>query len=330
MDPFRTFRERLAHFNAQDFEKLCAAIYLFQAKNNPVFREYHQYLGRDPQEAVESGNYCFLPIEFFKSHAVVTGNREPEIIFRSSGTTGTERSEHRIMDLDFYKTQSRKNFELFYGPVHDYHILALLPSYLERKDASLVAMADHLIRESNSDYSGFYLDDLDKLLEDMEAIKRAGDRKILLLGVSFALLDLGEYRSADLSGHIVMETGGMKGRREELTREQLHDQLKKMFNVPAIHSEYGMTELLSQAYSGGNGKFFLPPWMKMEIRDVNDPFSGVESGRTGGINIIDLANFQSCSFIETKDLGRIDTDGKLEVIGRYENSDIRGCNLRVN
>ena len=330
MNTYHSFQDRLYNFQEKDFEGLCMDIYRYQASNNPVFRDYHEYLGKDPNEAAEVEDLVFLPIELFKYHSIQTGKWEPEAVFRSSGTTGMIRSEHKVRDLDFYKNISRRNFELFYGPVADYHILALLPSYLERNDSSLVAMTDHLIRESQSEFSGFYLREMDELLADIEKIRKVGDRKVLLLGVSFALLDLSEYAEIDLSDALIMETGGMKGRREELTRSQLHEVLSRAFNNPLIHSEYGMTELLSQAYSVGNGKFSLPPWMKIRLREVNDPFSNAPEGGSGGMNVIDLANIHSCAFIETKDLGKLDSEDQLEILGRYDNSDIRGCNLMVN
>ena len=250
-------------------------------------------------------------------------------IFESSGTTGLSTSRHYVSDLSVYEDSFLRSFRLFYGEPSDYFIAALLPSYTERDNSSLVYMADHLINMTGDALSGFYLENDDSLIRNIE--KRRGEgRKIMLLGVTFALLNLAERNHADLSGAIIMETGGMKGRRPEITREDLHSVLKKAFNIKSVHSEYGMTELLSQAYSKGDGMFYCPPWMKIVLRDTQDPVSlFTEPGRTGGINIIDLANLYSCSFISTGDLGRLHPDGGFEVLGRFDNSDIRGCNLLV-
>ena len=268
-------------------------------------------------------------MEFFRNQKIVTGEYPVEMIFESSGTTGAAPGRHFITDLSLYEESFLKAFRLFYGDPGEYLIVALLPSYTEREGSSLLYMAKKLIKESHHPLSGFYKGDTGDLIY---AIKKAKEetRKTLLLGVSFALLDLAEKLSPDLSGVIVMETGGMKGRRKEMTRSELHTILKSKLNVPSIHSEYGMTELISQAYSKGEGIFYCPPWMKILIRDPQDPLSlNTETGKTGGINIIDLANINSCSFIATGDLGRLHDDGGFEVLGRFDSSDIRGCNLLV-
>ena len=328
MNIFKSCKDRLFDWNNSDFEELAMDIYHFQATHNQVYREYHQYLEIDHRDVVNSSGIPFLPIEFFKTRKVITQEWSPEVVFRSSGTTG-DRSEHFIRDLDLYREISLRNFEMFFGAVRDYHIMALLPSYLERNDSSLVFMTDHLIRSSGKRYSGFYLDNLDQLSEDLRSVRSRGE-KLILMGVSFALLDLAATYPMDLGSVIIVETGGMKGRREELTREVLHDQLKKAFEVDRICSEYGMTELLSQAYSLGEGKFKAPPWMKIVIREINDPFTTVSDGTSGGLNIMDLSNIHSCSFIETKDIGKKTGAENFEVLGRYDNSDIRGCNLLIN
>jgi phenylacetate-coenzyme A ligase PaaK-like adenylate-forming protein len=271
----------------------------------------------------------FIPVEFFRNHKIVSGDYQVEMIFESSGTTGVIPGKHFVNDLKLYEESFFRSFCLFYGQPEENLILALLPSYTEREGSSLVYMADHLISRSKFANSGFYKDNTTELIRIIEK-EREKNTKILLLGVSFALLDMAESLSPDLSGVIVMETGGMKGRRKELTRPELHSILKEKFNVNEIHSEYGMTELLSQAYSKGEGIFYCPPWMKIVIRDPQDPLTFyTEPGQTGGINIIDLANINSCSFIATGDLGKVHKDGGFEVLGRFDNSDIRGCNLMI-
>jgi len=270
----------------------------------------------------------FLPIRFFKSHLVISGEYQPEITFSSSGTTGLSTSKHHIKDQNIYVESFKKAFEIFLGKPEEYIILAMLPSYLERDGSSLVFMLDALIKMSGQNKSGFFLHEYEALHALLMRLKSNG-KKVILLGVSFALLDLAEQFPIDFPDLIIIETGGMKGRRKELIREELHQILKKGFGVDKIYSEYGMTELLSQAYSKGEGLFTSPPWMKVLIRDTNDPFSILSSGKTGGINVIDLANIYSCSFIATQDLGKIHKDGRFEVLGRFDSSDIRGCNLMV-
>ena len=270
----------------------------------------------------------FLPIEFFKSQRVVSNNHDVQVIFTSSGTTGITTSSHNVTDVSWYEASFRKAFELFYGDIKDYTVLALLPSYLEREGSSLIYMADDLIKQSQNPDSGFFLYNHEELYKQL--IKQQHNNKpTLLIGVTFALLDFVENYSLNFSELIVMETGGMKGRRKEMIREELHEQLRKGFGVAAIHSEYGMTELLSQAYSKGDGIFNCPPWMRIITRDTNDPITLIKDNKAGGINIIDLANVNSCSFIATQDLGKVYADGSFEVLGRFDNADIRGCNLLI-
>lgn len=313
--------------NEENFEDIALRLFRFQANNNPVYHRYLQYLKCPIKEITSIQKIPFLPISFFKTHEVKTGAWLPQVEFTSSGTTGMVTSRHAVNDLAYYFSLSENIFKLFYGSAHQFHFLALLPSYLERTGSSLIAMMEHLIKQSKSPHSGFYLHNKTDLVNKLNTLKGT-DRKVILWGVSFALLDLAEAYELDLKDCIVLETGGMKGRRKEWIREELHLFLSKRFNIPAVHSEYGMTELMSQAYSKGGGYYQCPPWMKLLIRDINDPFLVVES-KVGGINVIDLANFHSCAFIETQDLGRIDQNGSFEVLGRIDNSDVRGCNLLV-
>ena len=313
--------------NQPDFNKRTLEVFRFQADNNQVYKDFIKYLGIDPDTVSRVSEIPFLPAGFFKNHIILSGIDPGTLVFESSGTTGKMTSRHYVRDVSIYETSFLRTFNMFYGDPEDYVIAALLPSYTERENSSLIYMVNTLIERSSSAYSGFCRENIDEFLAN---IVKAGveNRKIILLGVCFALLDLAEKYSPDLSGVIVMETGGMKGRRREMTREELHSVLKKRLNTENIHSEYGMTELLSQAYSKGGGIFSCPPWMKILIREPQDPFSVItESGKTGGINIIDLANIYSCSFIATDDLGRLHKDGSFEVLGRFDSSDIRGCNL---
>lgn len=311
-----------------EFELQALNVYRFQYHNNEVYHTYCGYLGKDTETVKRVADIPFLPIGFFKSKRISSGNRDPEVIFSSSGTTGSTTSKHYVASLAVYQKSYRKAFEQFYGKIEEYCILALLPSYLERKGSSLIYMVDDLIQKSGHQDSGFYLDDLSSLYEKIRQLDSKG-QKTLLIGVSFALLDFVEHFPMKLTNTVIMETGGMKGRRKELIRAELHQQLSKGFGVPTIHSEYGMTELLSQAYSSGNGIFKTPPWMKILIRDTEDPLSLQKAGKTGGLNVIDLANIHSCSFIATQDLGKKHQDGSFEILGRFDNSDIRGCNLMV-
>ncbi len=311
-----------------DFDELAIEVFRFQVANNFVYRNYINALKFDPSKVKNPVDIPRLSIEFYKSLPVQSFNGIPEVVFTSSGTTGEATSRHMVKSVSIYEESFLRGFKLFYNHPRQYCLLALLPSYIERKDSSLVYMAEKLIKETSHPFSGFYLNNLEELTNCLKLLELK-KQKVLLLGVSFALLDLAEKFPQKLKHTIIMETGGMKGRRAELTREELHDTLIRAFGVEKIHSEYGMTELLSQAYSYGDGKYFTPPWMKVSIRDIYDPFSNVGLGKTGGINITDLANIYSCSFIETSDLGRMNTDGGFEVLGRLDRSDLRGCNLMV-
>nr|WP_298996913.1 acyl transferase [uncultured Allomuricauda sp.] len=312
--------------NSDEFEAQCLKIFSFQFAHNSVYKSYCELLSKTPRNVSHSSEIPFLPIEFFKSKKIVSSSKQVEAIFESSGTTGSTTSKHYITDLNVYKESYTRGFTHFFGSIKEYCILALLPSYLERKGSSLVFMVDDLVNQSQHPDSGFYLYDLKQLHEKLIQLEEKGT-KTLLIGVSFALLDLVEQYPTKLEHTKIMETGGMKGRRKELIREELHQKLLEGFSVDRIYSEYGMTELLSQAYSLGNGIFNCPPWMRVMTRDTEDPLSPQEYGKTGGINIIDLANIHSCSFIATQDLGKVNKDGSFEVLGRFDHSDVRGCNL---
>ncbi|MCG2417986.1 acyl transferase [Aequorivita sp. F47161] len=313
--------------SSEEFEQLALQIFRFQYENVSVYRDFCNLLNTNISEVVSLKQIPFLPIQFFKSHKIITGNTAEETIFTSSGTTGSITSKHFVSDLKLYETSFQKAFEQQYGKPENYTILALLPSYLEREGSSLIYMVESLIEKSNNTESGFYLYEMEALIEKLDALEK-NNQKTLLIGVSYALLDLIEKRKFQLKNTIVMETGGMKGRRKEMIKEELHEILKNGFGVAKIHSEYGMTELLSQAYSTGDGIFNCPPWMKVLTRDTEDAFT-YTSGKTGGINVIDLANLHSCAFIATQDLGKTFDDGFFEIIGRFDSSDIRGCNLMV-
>ncbi len=318
-------------FNIQndiDFNKIALDTFRFQAKNNTVYREFIHHLNIDIDSVSSINDIPFLPISFFKTHKILSNTKKIEQTFFSSGTSGTNLSTHFISDLNIYINSFSKGFRYFYGNIEEYTILALLPNYLEREGSSLVYMVSNLIKKSNKKESGFYLNNLDVLAEKLNHLDKKGE-KILLIGVSFALLDLIENYQFRLKNTIIMETGGMKGRRKEIIREDLHRVLGNGFGVKKIHSEYGMTELLSQAYSIGNGIFKTPPWMKIKIRDTEDALCIFPHQKAGGINVIDLANINSCSFIATQDLGKTYNDTSFEVLGRFDNSDIRGCNLMV-
>ncbi|NLP57238.1 acyl transferase [Lutibacter sp. B1] len=311
-----------------NFEDAALEIFRFQAKNNSVYNEFLNHLKVDINEVKQLNQIPFLPIQFFKSHQILSSKEKIQQVFLSSGTTGSEQSKHYVTDLKIYKNSFTKGFELFYGPIKNYTVLALLPSYLEREGSSLIYMVDNFIKKSNNPKSDFYLNNLDELYTTLTELDTANE-KVLLIGVSFALLDLVESYKFNLKNTIVMETGGMKGRRKELIREELHKILCEGFGVEKIHSEYGMTELLSQAYSKGDGIFQCPPWMKVMTRDTEDALTLLPNGKSGGINVIDLANINSCSFIATQDLGKVYANNTFEIIGRFDNSDIRGCNLMV-
>ncbi len=312
----------------QSFDDVCMRIFHHQARHCAIYRKYLSLIPMDPATIQQPEDIPFLPIAFFKNHRITTGLGEPQFIFTSSGTTGTMPSKHSVLDITVYERSFHTAFELAYGAPHDMAVLALLPSYSEREGSSLIYMVDDLIRQSGQPESGYFLYNHTDLHHALQELKAAGT-KTLLIGVTYALLDFAENHVVDFPQLVVMETGGMKGRRREMVREEVHERLCQGFGVSEIHSEYGMTELLSQAYSKGGGRFHCPPWMQIHIRDTNDPFGRLPVGRTGAINIIDLANIHSCAFIATQDLGRKYTDGSFEVLGRFDQSDIRGCNLLV-
>jgi phenylacetate-coenzyme A ligase PaaK-like adenylate-forming protein len=312
----------------KDFETLALKIFKFQFENNATYRSFCDLLYKHPSAIKSLQEIPFLPIQFFKSHKVLSNQKPIKKIFSSSGTTGSITSKHYITDISLYEKSFQKGFQQCYGNIKDYVILALLPSYLEREGSSLIYMVDALIKQSGRKESGFYLNNLAELKDLLLKLESEG-KPTLLIGVSFALLDLVESYTFQLKHTIIMETGGMKGRRKELVRSELHSILKQGFGVEQIHSEYGMTELLSQAYSKGNGVFDCPNWMKVFTRDPEDALTPLGPHKTGGINVIDLANINSCSFIATQDLGQTNPDGTFEIVGRFDHSDIRGCNLMV-
>lgn len=311
--------------SAKQFTQKALEIFRLQYDTVPVYRKFCDLLKIDQYSVNQLDQIPFLPVELFKTHKILAKGMEPQTIFESSGTTGSTPSSHYIANLELYQHSFTRAFTKFIGKPSEMVILALLPSYLERQGSSLVYMVDQLIHLTGDDRSGFFLDQYDKLIATLRECEEEGKRT-LLLGVTYALLDLAEHHKMDLNSTMIMETGGMKGRRKELVRQEVHGQLSEAFGIKDIHSEYGMTELLSQAYSKGKGRFLTPPWMKVLTRDPEDPFAIVK-GRTGGINVIDLANRYSCSFIATQDLGRVHNDDTFEVIGRFDHSDIRGCNL---
>lgn len=314
--------------NQKQFEKIALKIFRYQYDNNLVYQEFCRFLNIEKDKVKSLVQIPFLPIQFFKSHCVISSEKNNPMVFTSSGTTGMTTSKHFVTDVSLYEESYRRGFSEFYGSIEDYVLLAVLPSYLEREGSSLIYMVDDLIKQTNNPDSGFYLNNYEALVEKLISLDNSG-KNVLLVGVTYALLDLVEQYSFQLKNTIIMETGGMKGKRQELIREELHEKLCKGFGVSVIHSEYGMTELLSQAYSFGNGIFECPPWMQILIRDTEDALTYVSEGKTGGINIIDLANLNSCSFIATQDLGKKNPNMTFEVLGRFDNSDIRGCNLLV-
>jgi len=319
-------RQKLFEVSDDNFEAFALEIFQYQFSHNEIYREYCNLLREDARNIRKINDIPFLPIEFFKTHRIVTGDISTQKIFTSSGTTSEKTSRHFVSDLKLYEESFLRTFKFFFGEPNLSCILALLPSYLERSDSSLVFMVEGLMNASRHQSNGFYLynhDELHKKLLELDASKQ----KTILIGVTFALLDFTEKFSLPLHNTIILETGGMKGRREEITREELHTTLKNSFHTEKIWSEYGMTELLSQAYSSDGGNFHALPWMKILIRDVNDPLRLIEENSTGAINIIDLANLDSCSFIATDDLGKMNNDGSFEVMGRMDYSDVRGCNL---
>ncbi len=312
----------------KQFEKIALKVFRHQYENNIVYREFCELLKTDSHKVKSLEQIPFLPIQFFKSHNVVSNTNIIQETFTSSGTTGAVTSKHLVTDASIYEESYRKGFSQFYGNIEDYVVLALLPSYLEREGSSLIYMVEDLIQLSNHSESGFYLHNHDELIKKLIELDHSG-QNVILIGVTYALLDLMEKQQFQLQNTIIMETGGMKGKRKEMIREELHQQLCDGFGVSVIHSEYGMTELLSQAYSLGEGVFECPSWIQILIRDTEDALTYIPQGKTGGINVIDLANINSCSFIATQDLGKKNPNNSFEVLGRFDNSDIRGCNLMV-
>lgn len=313
--------------NKDGFEPLALDIFRFQYLVNPVYQSYCDVLKINVNAVSRISGIPFLPVSFFKTHNVTTSVYSiTETFFESSGTTGMQASRHQVPDITIYEQSFRQTFEQFYGPVQDYCIIGLLPSYLERQRSSLVYMVNDLIERSGHSKSGFYLYEFERLSDTIAALETAG-QKTILFGVTYALLDFAEIYPMPLRHTVIIETGGMKGRKKELLREEVHGPLKKSFSLNGIQSEYGMTELLSQAYAFENGRFRTPPWMRILIREEDDPFAVSQHAKTGGINIIDLANIWSCAFIATEDVGRLHQDGSFEVLGRLDNAEIRGCSL---
>lgn len=312
----------------KEFEKITLKVFRHQYDHNQVYQDFCTLLKKDKSNVKSIEEIPFLPIQFFKTHEILSSQDQIQETFTSSGTTGIITSKHLVTDVSLYEQSFRKTFSQFYGNIEDYVVLALLPSYLERDGSSLIFMVNDLIEGSNHPESGFYLHNYDDLIHNLIELDSSG-QNVLLIGVTYALLDLVEKQTFQLKNTIIMETGGMKGKRKEIIREELHAILCNGFGVPTIHSEYGMTELLSQAYSLGNGIFECPPWMSILIRDTEDALTYVDYGKTGGINVIDLANINSCSFIATQDLGKKYPNHSFEVLGRFDSSDIRGCNLMV-
>lgn len=321
--------DKIFDVQEKDFQQLALEIFRLQYNENRTYRSFADALQIDPLKVSSVASIPFIPVSFFKNHDISAGTFHPEVIFESSGTTQTGNSRHLVKSVDLYRKSFIRAFELFYGPADSWCIVGLLPSYLERGNSSLVLMVNDLIALSRHKNSGFYLSEYEKLAEVIVENEDAG-QKTLLIGVTFALLDLAEQFKKPLKHTVIMETGGMKGRRKELTREEVHATLAAAFQTANIHSEYGMTELLSQAYSAGEGLFRCPPWMKVILRDEDDPLtikSDASKMQTGLINVIDLANIHSCSFIATDDIGKLHTDSSFEVLGRMDSSDVRGCSL---
>ncbi len=325
MNYFKSFKHEVLHLIPSDFDNLALKLFKYQAQNNPVYARYIKNLKRDYRKINAIKDIPFLPVEFFKTQKITCDTWEQQQVFESSGTSGYVPARHYIRDVTFYNTLAGRTFTSFFGPLSTYTILALLPSYMEKGNSSLVNMVAYFIVNAKME-SGFYLNNIEELVRK---ITDGSDKNIILFGVAYALLDLVEYFPTDMHHVTIIETGGMKGKRKEITREELYAILKEKLKVKDIYSEYGMTELLSQAYAK-NGIFNASATMKVLIREPNDPFSYVEHGITGGINVIDLANIHSCAFVETKDLGKRYKDGSFVVLGRFDLSDIRGCNFLLN
>ena len=311
------------------FQEVALQVFRDQSKHVKVYREYLEAIQVDPLTVGRWEDIPYLPIEFFRTREVIKDGLNAEVIFQSSGSTSSQSSKHFVADTALYIESFMREFTQTYSDISQYALLALLPSYLQKGDSSLVYMTDHLIQKSKNSFSGFYLDDFVSLSKALSTLKDHR-HKTILLGVSYALLDLAEQFPMHFPELIILETGGMKGRRKELVKEELHAKLKSGFGVEKIHSEYGMTELLSQAYSKGDGIFQCPPWMKVRIREMNDPFHFVDHQKTGGVCVTDLANLNSCAFIATQDLGRLFPNGSFEIMGRFDDSEARGCNLLVD
>ncbi len=331
-NPIAAEREQLlaqiSNLPLHDFEALSLAVFQYQSRYNSLYAAYLELLGVKPQQITHSSHIPYLPIQFFKSHSLQSGQWQPEVRFSSSGTTGMTTSLHPVRSLDWYREVARRGFAATYGNLADYCVLALLPAYLEREGSSLVFMVDDFIGQSVYAQSGFFLHEVEKMLKIVQDC-RSKAIPVLLIGVSFALWEMAEQYPQDLSGIVMMETGGMKGRRREITRGELHQILEEAFNLSQIHSEYGMTELFSQAYAPHDGLFTPAPTMRVSTREITDPLTPGKPGRTGVLNIIDLANLDTISFIATDDLGKVYEDGTFEVLGRLDASDVRGCNLLV-
>jgi hypothetical protein len=316
-------------FDPDDFVETSLQVFEYQYKNNSIYRLFSDLLHRNPDNATSLEDIPFLPISFFKTHKVVTGDWNPETVFESSGTAGMQQSKHYIKDTALYEKSFTEGFRYFYGDPKEYCFLALLPSYIERQGSSLIYMMKKLMEQSGHSDNGFYLHEHEALKNKLLELDRSG-QKTILWGVTYALLDFSENQHFHLKNTIVFETGGMKGKRKEITRDMLHRILTERFGVETIHSEYGMAELLSQTYSKGSGLFQMPAWMKIMIREIDDPLSFAGRGATGGVNVIDLANIHSCSFIATQDLGKLYSDNSFEILGRFDVADMRGCNLLID
>ncbi len=324
------FKSTLSNLAPDQFEEAALALFRWQSEENLIYRKYISNLGCQPQQVTSISEIPFLPIDFFKEHQVVSHLFTPEVIFKSSGTTQQSRSQHLVADVNYYKQHAQRLFEEAYGPLAGCVVLALLPSYVAQGDSSLVMMVDHFTQMTGQTQPGFCLNNHAELRAALREALASG-KKTYLFGVTYALLDFAEEEAQESGENLVIfETGGMKGRRREMVREELHGILKKAFGGKDIHSEYGMTELLSQAYSPGDGIFWPSRTLRVLVREVNDPLAVTIGPGSGGLNVIDLANVDSCAFIETKDLGKIHADGSFEVLGRFDNADIRGCNLLVS
>ena len=329
MEKIKSFRNEIFSVAQSNFEVKALQLFQYQAHYNPTYNKYLQSLNINPIQVSKVTDIPFMPIEFFKHHPIQTTSWKPQCHFESSGTTGSKRSQHLLDNLGFYLEIARKAFEIQYGSLNNFHFLALLPSYRENPHSSLITMIDHFIRYSNSSFSGYYLVNSKQLLQQIKTIG-SNSKPAMVFGVSFALLELAEKnKGLQFDNTLIMETGGMKGRKKEMIRLELQSILKDAFGIDQIHSEYGMTEILSQCYSKENGIFTPPPWVKVLIRDPYDPFDILDPPASGGINIIDLANIHSCAFLETQDLGHAQPDGSFQVLGRFDNSEVRGCNLML-